>query len=284
MTLLTAFKIALAHGLFVLVLAAIYWFDRRGARKLVTKWGVPEPSEAQVATALRYRRLRWACYPLLVPAMMWITHVMTGTDQYRFTSIPTALLLAAAIAELLATRKHAPPVARPLFALVPRWALAVYGLLLLTTLVTAIFDLSAQQLATSTLAEVNASSVHSTTRLDIPIAVPLLATAAGLLAVAVVLWCSATRSFSPDDAVDLALRTRSARVALALGAVSQALYVLPLAWWRVPLVFNNHPDPPDWIRQLDGTLGTALTPLFLGALACWPFIAAPPRKRSAGTP
>ncbi|RKT85511.1 hypothetical protein SAMN05421805_11889 [Saccharopolyspora antimicrobica] len=284
MNLSSAFKIALAHVPVILALAAIFWFDRRGARKLLTKWGVPEPPETQVRTALHYRRMRWACYPLLVPATMWITHLATGTDQYRLTSIPVAVLLAAALAELLALpmSKHIPTVRRPLFALVPKWGLVLCGFLLLAAVVTGILDLSAQQLATSVLTEADTSPLERATRPEIPITVPLLATAIILLAAAVVLWCSATRSFSPDHAVDLALRTRSARVALALAAVSQAVYVLPLAWWRVPLVANNRPttDAVEWVRQLDGVVGTALLPLFLGALACWPLIAAPARNRS----
>ncbi|MGW1681054.1 hypothetical protein [Saccharopolyspora sp. NPDC002376] len=273
----------LIYFLAVQAVVAVLWSNPLRGRKLLVKWGVPEPSGTQITMALHYRRLRWICYPFLFTGMAGVSMLVAGDDRDGMTSIPAALLFAAAIAELLAlpTSKHAPPVRRPLFSLIPRWGVAMYGAAVLVTIVVGIIDLPAEELATSALTSTNAPNPGIAQR-PIPIAAPLMATAVVLLAVAVVLRMSTTRSFSADRAVDLALRVRSARVALALGVVSQMVYVLPLAWWRIPVVANqmNPGDSAlDWVRQADRTVGLPLVVLIYITLACWPLLASPPSPK-----
>ncbi|MER5389947.1 hypothetical protein [Saccharopolyspora sp. NPDC002686] len=272
----------LIYFLVAQAVVAVLWSNPERGRKLLVKWGVPEPSDTQITMALHYRRLRWICYPFLLTGMAGVSVLMTGGDRDGMTSFPAALLFAAAIAELLAlpTSKHAPPVRHPLFSLIPRWGAVLYGVALLTTIVVGIIDLPAEDLATSALASTNTSNPGIAQR-PIPTVAPLVATAAVLLAVAVVLRVSTTRSFSADRAVDLALRVRSARVALALGVVSQVVYVLSLAWWRIPVVANQvHLDDSalGW-AQVDRTLGPPLAVLVFLTLACWPLLASPPTPK-----
>ncbi|MDA3626485.1 hypothetical protein OU415_13650 [Saccharopolyspora sp. WRP15-2] len=276
----------LLAALAVLAVVAVFWTDTQRGRKLLVKWGVPEPSEPQVKTALHYRRLRWACYPFLLAATALVTDWVVGDDDYSGLSIPVALLLSAAIAELLAlpTSRHAPPVRHPLFSLVPKWGVAFYSITVLTTIVLGFVDLSVAQYATSMLADNIATGEDSPFAQHVPFVVPLVATAVVLLAVAVVLRMSATRSFSADSEVDRALRVRSARVALALGAVSQVFYALPLAYWRIPAIAGKWGSPPndsavDWAHQVDGIATLPLVVLVYGTLACWPMLASPPNRR-----
>ena len=57
--------LAVLEGLFGLVILAILWPTRRSGVRLLGRWGVADPSEAELAEALTYLRRRRFWYPWL---------------------------------------------------------------------------------------------------------------------------------------------------------------------------------------------------------------------------
>ncbi|MDT7797745.1 MAG: hypothetical protein QOI78_1178 [Actinomycetota bacterium] len=178
-------------GLVGLVILMLLWpNDKRGARLLV-RWGVPDPDDAEVALAVRYLKRRRFWYPWLYLALP----LLFGGDNDG-ASIAGTLLLGGLIAELLAQRpargrqREAVLARRTLLDVVPAWALVLSGL----------------------------ASASAIVHLALITQWKLLAVAAGTT---VVCWAitllAVRRPATGEPRADLALRCRSARVAIGLG-------------------------------------------------------------------
>ncbi|WP_328646538.1 hypothetical protein OHS58_46725 [Amycolatopsis sp. NBC_00348] len=183
--------VGLFMGLVGLVILIILWpNDKRGARLLV-RWGVPDPDAAEVALAVRYLKRRRFWYPWLYLALPLL---FGGNNDGA--SIAGTLLLGGLIAELLAQRPTRGPrreavlVRRRLLDVVPAWALVLSGL----------------------------ASVSAIAHLALITQWKLLAVAAGTTAVCwAITLLAVRRPPAGEPRADLALRCRSARVAIGLG-------------------------------------------------------------------
>ncbi|MFG1644202.1 hypothetical protein ACGFMK_28285 [Amycolatopsis sp. NPDC049252] len=178
-------------GLVGLVILMLLWpNDKRGARLLV-RWGVPDPDEAEVALAVRYLKRRRFWYPWLYLALP----LLFGGDNNGAAVLGT-LLLGGLIAELLAQRparghrREAVLVRRTLRDVVPVWALVLSGL-------------------ASVAAIVHLVPTRQWTLLAVAAGTTVVCWAITLLAV--------RRPPTGEPRADLALRCRSARVAIGLG-------------------------------------------------------------------
>ena len=121
--------------LFGLVYLALLWPTNQTATRLLQRWGVPEPTDAERAEALTYLRRRRIWYPWLflgLPVAATATGLSSSKNNTSW-SIVAMLLIGALLAEAFAQRrKDAPvraavPVRRGLTDIVPTWALAVHA-------------------------------------------------------------------------------------------------------------------------------------------------------------
>ncbi|MEA5364059.1 hypothetical protein VA596_31315 [Amycolatopsis sp., V23-08] len=178
-------------GLVGLVILMLLWpNDKRGAR-LLARWGVPDPDTAEVALAVRYLKRRRFWYPWLYLALPLL---FGGNNDGA--SIVGTLLLGGLIAELLAQRPARGPqreavlAPRRLLDVVPAWALVLSGL----------------------------ASASAIVHLALTTQWKLLAVAAGTTAVCwAITLLAVRRPATGEPRADLALRCRSARVAIGLG-------------------------------------------------------------------
>jgi hypothetical protein len=118
-----------------LMIYAILSPTRRSAARLLRRWGVADPTEAERAQALTYLRRRRIWYPWL---FLGLPTVLTGSgllpaDQDGLWDIPAVLLVGALLAEMFAQRRGptpvrtAIPVHRGLTDIVPGWALVLHA-------------------------------------------------------------------------------------------------------------------------------------------------------------
>jgi len=182
--------VALLMGLVGLAILIVLWPGEKHGKRLLTRWGVPDPDPEEVALAVRYLKRRRLWYPwlfLAIPPLL---------DDGGVGSILTTLLLGGLIAELLAQRPARGPrreavlAPRTLLGVVPAWVLVLGGLV-----------------AAGSLLHLGLTSQWR-----------LLAVAAGTVLVSAAITLLAVRR-PPSGAAraDLALRSRSARVAIGLG-------------------------------------------------------------------
>ncbi|NBH12157.1 hypothetical protein [Amycolatopsis sp. SID8362] len=187
--------IALLTGLIGLAVLNALWPRARHGKRLLERWGVPDPGDAEVTLAVRYLKRRRIWYPwlfLVIPPALG--DATAGT-------IVTTLILGGLIAELLAQRPSRGPrreaalARRTLLDLVPAWALALSGL----------------------------ATAGSLLSLGVAGRWSLLSVSAGA---AIVSWAIALlalrRPADGEPRADLALRRRSARVAIGLGIATCA--------------------------------------------------------------
>ncbi|MEV6826405.1 hypothetical protein [Amycolatopsis sp. NPDC051102] len=182
--------VALIMGLFGLAILIVLWPGKKHGKRLLTRWGVPDPDDGEVALAVRYLKRRRLWYPWLflgIPPLL---------DDGGAGTIVVTLLLGGLIAELLAQRPARGPrreavlAPRTLLGIVPVWVLVLGGLAAAGALVH--LGLTAQW--------------------------KLLAVAAGTVVVSAAITLLAVRRPAVGDPrADLALRCRSARVAIGLG-------------------------------------------------------------------
>jgi hypothetical protein len=182
--------VAVIMGLFGLAILIVLWPGEKHGRRLLKRWGVPDPDEAEVALAVRYLKRRRLWYPwlfLAIPPLL---------DDTTTGSILATLLLGGLIAELLAQRPARGPhreavlAPRTLLGIVPAWVLVLGGL----------------------------AAAGSMVHLGLTAQWRLLAVAAGTaLAGAAITLLAVRRPAVGDPRADLALRCRSARVAIGLG-------------------------------------------------------------------
>jgi hypothetical protein len=235
---------SLAPLFFTVLFVFALWSNYPSGRKMARKWGVPEPTDEQVEEVFRYRRLRLASYPVLLVVCAGAVEVSQRNqhdqdDQDGALVLVLMFLLGSVIADvvaLLRAKRALPPTRLRLFDLVPRWGVVWYGLLVLATVVSGLVDLQAQPHITPELLRTVRDS-NSNDEIGVPIIVPLIGTPLVMLCVAFVLWFAKARSYSADDSVDRALRTRSARVVLGLAMAMQAV-LISASSWRMRFVSN----------------------------------------------
>ncbi|NBH10181.1 hypothetical protein GTY80_43930, partial [Amycolatopsis sp. SID8362] len=90
--------VALFTGLIGLAILIVLWPGEKHGKRLLERWGVPDPDAAEVALAVRYLKRRRLWYPwlfLALPPLFGDT--TTG-------SVVATLLLGGLLAELLAQR------------------------------------------------------------------------------------------------------------------------------------------------------------------------------------
>jgi hypothetical protein len=232
----------LVYGLGGLLLLVLLWPTESSARKLLQRWRIKEPTQAQIAEARSYLRQRRFWYPWiflaapLVSGGLGAREELGGFQQQVIVTVLTALL----IAELVALRptrdrvRTAVLVRRGLFDLVPRWAVAVFAVVVLLTCTFA----------------ANGSK---------PWAI-FGASVLCLLAVVGAVWLAVIRPASGDLVVDAVLRTRSARVALGLGIGLHG-----------PLLVAGTPQ----LGWLTGWLPLVAS---VGTILAWIWVANPPAK------
>ena len=196
-------------GLFLLVML---WPTRSTGARLLRKWQVADPSEEQIEDAIRYLKRRRLLYPWLYVGLGFVPLLEDdSTKQFVVLVLGGALL-----AELLALRP--PRGTRRIATLAPR----------------GLFDIAAKGVLISYAVIVPAAAIYLGVyqRWDL---VGWLALSA--LVVGVIIWAAVTRPATGDEAVDMALRTRSVHVSAGLGAgVAGVLILSPwgfvglLAW------------------------------------------------------
>ena len=187
--------VAVIMGLVGLAILIVLWPGEKQGKRLLERWGVPGPDAAEVELAVRYLKRRRFWYPWLYLAIPPALGEMTAG------TIVTTLMLGGLVAELLAQRPSRGPrreavlARRTLLDLVPAWALVLSGLAIAGSLVS----------------------------LAVAGRWTLLAVSAGAGAVSWAITLLALRRPAVGEPrADLALRRRSARVAIGLGIATCA--------------------------------------------------------------
>ncbi|MBB4906638.1 hypothetical protein [Actinophytocola algeriensis] len=247
---------ALAACLLLLVL----WPTKHSGGRLLQRWGVPRPEPAQVTEAVRYLRQRRVLYVALFLLFPSVAGAVDSGDSPAGVVILVPLLVAMLVAEAIATLRPVSGVRtasldrRTWRDLVPRWAVR-------TTVGGAV--------VTAVLAVAGASW------LTLGYVLACLLLVCGLIALAV------RRPAVDDEAVDAALRTRTARVAVGIGfgwlvtALSIAFGQFQDRWF---------PQDPLWYEPGDNVLTIARVAVIVAALVCWHWVAVPSRQWPATRP
>jgi hypothetical protein len=177
-------------GLFLLIML---WPTASTGRRLLKKWQVADPSGAQVEDAVRYLKRRRLLYPWLYVALGFVP-MLENDSPKQFVVL---VLAGSLLAELLALR--APRGTRRVATLAPR----------------GLFDIASKGVLFSYGVIVPATAVY----LGIYRRWDMIGwLALSVLVVGVIIWAAVTRPATGDEAVDMALRTRSVHVSAGLGA------------------------------------------------------------------
>ncbi|AXB48170.1 hypothetical protein [Amycolatopsis albispora] len=201
--------VAVIMGLVGLLLLIPLWPGEKQGVKVLRRWGVPDPTPADVEEAVRYLRRRRLWYPWLflgLPALGGALGLGRLLDDGSFGVLTATLLLGGLIAEVLAQRppktrvREAALHRRGIRDFIPLWGLLAYAAVAATTVGWLVSGRSWGML-------VVAAVVTALTWLIILLAV--------------------RRPSTGDSAVDGALRLRSARVAAGLGAAATAALTAP---------------------------------------------------------
>ncbi|QRP51127.1 hypothetical protein [Amycolatopsis sp. FDAARGOS 1241] len=231
----SALGAALVCGLFGLAILIVLWPGQRQGAHLLAKWGLPRATPEQVGVAVRYLRRRRFWYPWLFVGLPLIPGASRLADSSGLGTIVAVLLLGGLIAEVLAqrptpgSRREAVLAPRGVLDFAPLWAIIATGL-------------------PAVAAAVHLAVLGEWVRFAVTLASAAVACGVVLLAV--------RRPATGDPDVDLALRCRSAHVALGLATATCAVTARPGA-----------------------TLPSFLA--FVGTLAAFLAIASPPRKLPA---
>lgn len=177
-----------ATGLLIL---AVLWPNEANGARLLKKWGVAEPTAAQAHEGLLYLKRRRLLYPWLYAALYFVPKWGDDVDQ-----IMVVVLAGTLLAELLALRPHrgarreALLTPRGLFDFASKWVVGSYAVFVLGAAIYLV--------------------IH-------PRWTALAWLVGSVLAVGLIIWTAVVRPAGGDQAVDLALRTRSVHVAAGLG-------------------------------------------------------------------
>lgn len=289
----------LLFGLYGLALLLVVWPTTKSARKVLQRWRVAEPTDDQVVEVLSYLRRRRFWYPWLLLVAPFVMSRFGSSDGGGggASQVLVAVLTALLIAELLALRptraavRAASLMPRGLFDLVPRWAVACYGVLIVLTAGFGTAGVVVQAWVNdfvSTLGpngevpttDGSTSFVNSAEQLADGRApwVHLGATALCLIAVGAVVWLAKVRPGGADVVVDGVLRTRSARVALGLGIALQGALAVD-ALQRIARIagYVRYGAPP-WTGVVEDWTGWFPVVVWLGSILAWIWVANPPAK------
>jgi len=255
---------AIAAALLLLVL----WPTEHSGRRLLQTWGIPQPNPGQVREAVRYLRQRRILYVILFLAFPSLAGAIDqDSDRLSGIAIFVPLLAAMLVAELLATLRPVSGVRvasldrRSWRDLVPRWAVLV---------------LAASTVVTVVLAVVGIVAGPGTAWLALGYVVACLLFVCGLVALAV------RRPSVADEAVDAALRTRTARVAVGIGFgwVGTAFTVAAGHLRSLSLVGPEPAVLPAWLTDVLDIAGFVVV---AGAIVCWLWVAVPSRRSLANS-
>lgn len=221
------------------VMLLVLWPTTSSGNRLLRAWGVQGPRPDQVAKAVRYlwqRRILYIVFFLAVPPLAGLVPP-NGIDLPNL-AIVVPLVVAMLIAELLATLVPVSGVRaasldpRGWRDLVPLWSVAAMAVLVAVVVWRSTFGVS----TVSWLA--------------------LGYAAAALVLTSLLVWLAVRRPAVDDAAVDAALRTRTARVAVGIG----------LGWLGSAVAVADHIGLTGAVAQV-------------AAFLCW-FLVANPTRRS----
>jgi hypothetical protein len=255
---------AIAAGVLLLVL----WPTEHSGKRLLRTWGIAEPQPAQIKEAVRYlrqRRILYVFFFLLIPSLSGL--IGEGPGIGIFVPLLLAMLVAEAVATLrpVSGVRSASLDRRRWQDLVPRWAVRT---------------LVAGAVLIAALAVLGIVSGPGYAWLALTYVVVCLLLVAGLVALAV------RRPAVADEAVDAALRTRTARVATGIGFGWLAT-AFTVAAEHLRLLTYDRPDPvvrPGWLTDaVADALDIGGFVVVAGALVCWLWVAVPSRRSLATT-
>ncbi|MBK1783824.1 hypothetical protein [Prauserella cavernicola] len=229
--------VALVLGLVGLAILTALWPTERSAHKLLAKWGIDDPAQDETDIAMQYLRRRRFWYPWLFLALPTPLAAIGFGDDNTLGVIGATLVLGGLLAELFAqrpamqTRREATLEHRGVRDFAPMW----------TLIVTAVAEIAAL--------------TYVVVRADWP----ALAVAAGAAVASwLIMALAVRRPVQGTRRVDLALRHRSARVALGLGIGTVAAMC-----WQV----NAFPEFVGFVVSIAAMIAIASPPRRLPAIA-----------------
>jgi hypothetical protein len=253
------------------VLAVVLWPTRNSGLGLLRVWGIPDPDPDQVTEAVRYlirRRLVFIVLFLVLPPVLGLV----GWPDIVGTGIFMPLLVAMLIAELVATLRPASGIRvarldrRGWRDLVPRWAVWVLAAMTVLTAGLAGYGLTQESGAIWTSYRLTSAGV-------------LAYLVVGLGLVGVLVHLAVRRPAVTDEAVDAALRRRTARVAVGIG-FGWVGGALQLASQRINELRAGRFTDPDWFGDIMQNTGLIV---LVVTIACWYRVATPTRRSLAAT-
>ena len=290
-------------GIVIVVLLIVLWPVRSSGRNLLRRWGIAEPRPDQVDHAIRYLWRRRLVFVLLYVVLAPVATLLDGRDEGSggLVAFFVPLLVAMLLAELFAVVR---PVRGPRVAsldprgwrdLIPRSAVAVGAVLVLLVVVLSTLGLVAQPWADRYAAALPPNSeqfeVSDDYRADMTSTTSWTALAGAalcLVLVVVLVHLAVRRPAVPDEAVDAALRTRTARVAVGIGFGWLGAAVM-VAGHRIRFLDQLDVGPPEramppapgWLDWLGGWMEIGVFVVQLAAVACWVMLAMPTRREVA---
>lgn len=302
----------ISSAVVVVVLLVVLWPVRSSGVNLLRRWGIAQPRPDQAAHAIRYLKRRRVLYVLLYVALAPVAALLDGKSDGTGGPVTffVPLLVAMLLAELFAVVR---PVRGPRVAsldprgwrdLIPRWAVTVGAVLMLLVVLLSTLGLAAQPWANRYAAALPPNGVpQPPTDWRIEVSddyraemtsttswAALAGAAVCLVLVIVLVHLAVRRPAVPDEAVDAALRTRTARVAVAIGFGWLGAAVM-VAGHRIR--FLDHldagmvpegvvPPAPDWLVDGIGRwVETGVLVVQLAAIACWMVLAMPTRRTAS---
>lgn len=282
----------------MLVVLVVLWPVRSSGINLLRRWGIAQPASEQVEHAIRYLRRRRVLYVLLYVALAPVAALLDGREGPVRFFVP--LLVAMLLAELFAVVR---PVRGPRVAsldprgwrdLIPRWAVGVGAVLVLLLVVLSTLGLAAQPWADRYAAalppndgQFEVSEDYRAEMTSTTSWAALAGTALCLVLVVLLVHLAVRRPAVPDEAVDAALRTRTARVVVGIGFGWLGAAVM-VAGHRVRFLDQLDagvpseeatPPAPDWLVDGIGTWAEiGVFVVHLAAIACWLTLAMPTRR------
>lgn len=279
----------------------VLWPTRHSGTRLLQRWGLPAPAEPQVAEAVRYlrrRRLIAVGLFLVLPPVAGLVWPAVD-DNATPGNIVVALVAAMLVAELLAYLR--PPGGIRVASLnprgwrdvLPRWAVVMTAVLTAVAVALAALGLAAQPWADRYAAALPPDDGDLISRARLAESggwYTIAGVAACLAVVGTLVFLAVRRPAVSDQAVDMALRTRTARVAVGIGFV-----------WLTALVFTAQarvgflayasagtgpvPPAPGWLTPgLELVLDVFGFVLFVAAVVCWSWLAMPSRRTPVRRP